>query len=419
MKATSPPPAAALPQAEPGGASRLRRAPSPHAKGSRLKTALRAAAPALLGYASVRIIGIAVLAWWAQNRGADLGELLGRRWDSVWYLGIVQHGYDAAIPPPGAQGVSRSNLAFFPLYPAMVWVASHLLPLAASTAGLLISWAFSLAAAWGIFEVGRQLHDRRTGVVLAVLWGVLPHALTESMAYTEPVFTAFAAWSLSMALRRRWIAAALLSVLAGLTRPTGIALAGAISLAALVALWQHWRTRREVDAEPAPAPWRPLVAVVLAPLGWLAYVVWVGLRLHRVDGYFLVQSEWGSTFDGGVYTVDNVIQFFSKSPNTALVIAVIVGTLISSVVLFLLCILDRVPLPLLAYTAAALVITLGGAGFFHAKARFLIPVFPLLLPVARAIARARVSRAAVLLGTGAVLSAVYGGHLALIWTRSP
>ena len=62
----------------------------------------------------------------------------------------------------------------------------------------------SLAAAWGLYAVGDHLHDRRTGVLLAVVWGLLPHAIVESMAYTEAIFTALVAWSLLAMLRERW-----------------------------------------------------------------------------------------------------------------------------------------------------------------------------------------------------------------------
>lgn len=379
---------------------------------------LRIAAPALLGYAAVRLLGVAVLAWWASDRGVGLWDLLGRRWDSIWYVGIAEHGYDAAIPPAGPSGNGLSNLAFFPLYPELIRVLSGVTRLDMVTVGIAVSWLFALAAAWGIFAVGMKLHDRRTGVLLAVLWGVLPHALAESMAYTEPVFTAFAAWSLCAVISRRWLSAGLLSLLAGLTRPTGIAVAAAVSLAAVVALWGSRRSPGTSGSEPA-APWRCLVGAVVAPLGWLGYVAWVGLRLHRWDGYFLVQQKWGSTFDGGAFTVQYIADMVSGSRATTLVTAVISMTLVVSVVLLLLCLFDRIPLALVVYAAALLVITLGGFGYFHAKARFLIPAFPLLLPVACALARAGRGRAVVIVGACALASAVYGGHLALVWSHSP
>jgi hypothetical protein len=49
----------------------------------------------------------------------------------------------------------------------------------------------------------------------------------------------------------------------------------------------------------------------------------------------------------------------------------------------------------------------------------MMPAFPLLLPVACALAAGRRRIAAVVLGALAVLSAGYGVYLALVWTFSP
>jgi hypothetical protein len=74
---------------------------------------------------------------------------------------------------------------------------------------------------------------------------------------------------------------------------------------------------------------------------------------------------------------------------------------------------------LLAYAAGLLVLTIGGAGYYHAKSRFLLPAFPLLLPVALALGGARSRLAAVVVPALALGSAWYGGYLLLLWTASP
>ena len=60
-----------------------------------------------------------------------------------------------------------------------------------------------------------------------------------------------------------------------------------------------------------------------------------------------------------------------------------------------------------------------GPVYFHSKARFLVPVFPLLLPLAVPLARQRLRMLVTVLGAGAVVSAWYGGYLLTVWTRSP
>src|SRR5690606_36045782 len=155
----------------------------------------------------------------------------------------------------------------FPLYPGLIALLDPVLPGGPQAAGLAISWLAGPAAAWGLFAIGAHLRDRRTGVLLVALWAVLPHAVVQSMLYTETLFTALAAWSLYALLRRRWLTSGALCLAAGLLRPTAGALVLAVGLAALAAVWR----RRD--------GWRPWVAGLIAPLGLLGYLGWVAHRL--------------------------------------------------------------------------------------------------------------------------------------------
>ncbi|GAA3235658.1 hypothetical protein [Actinocorallia longicatena] len=358
-----------------------------------------AALPALAGYLLVRTFGAYVLWLWGSSQGKPLTDLFGRAWDANWLTGIAQNGYDLGEP-------LRSNLAFFPLFPGLIKAVDALSPLDAAGAGILLAWVSGAAAAWGLFALGTRLHDPRTGIMLAVLWGVIPHAVTESMAYTESLFTALAVWALYEVLQRRWITAGLLTLVAGLSRPTASALIGAVCLAALVAVVR----RRD--------GWRPWLALLLAPLGWLAYLLWVGLRTGRLDGWFHIQGEgWGSRFDGGGYTLEQARQVLSRASELEMIMITLI--LVVSVGLFVLSLLDRQPWPLLVYSALMLATTLGGDGYYHSKARYLVPAFALLIPAAAALGRARTSRAVVVLTTLCLVSAYMGGYLLLVWRHSP
>ncbi|SCL23877.1 Mannosyltransferase (PIG-V) [Micromonospora rhizosphaerae] len=364
----------------------------------RLRSAARHALPALAGYLAVRLIGLLTLHLWAHNVGKGTGALLAKS-DGAWYLGIAQHGYD------GYERV-QSNMAFFPLYPGLVRVLEPLSPLCARNTALVVAWVAALAAAWALFAIGDHLYDRRVGIMFAVLWGVLPHSIVQSMSYSEGIFTAFAAWSLYALLRARWVTAGVLCLLAGLTRPTASALLAVVCLAALIAVVR----RRD--------GWRPWAALLLAPAGWLGYLAWVGWRTGRPDGWFHIQDEgWGTTFDFGADTA-RVAQKVLGHPS-ALTLYVVTLVVLLAIALFVLSLLDRQPWQLLLYSGLLLVTTLGAAGYYHAKARFLLPAFPLLLPVAVTLARAGWARAVTVLATLTVVSAYFGGHLLIIWTYSP
>lgn len=349
---------------------------------------------ALGGYTATRLIGLVVLAIAAAATGKDGLHRLKGRWDSVWYVRVAENGYGYEVTLPN--GDVHSDLAFFPLLPALERGLAAVLPFDAATAGLLVSWTAALAAAWGIYKCGAHVAGERVGVLLAVLWGVYPTAFVQSMAYTETLFTAFAAWSLYAVLRGRWILAGALCAAAGLTRPTAAALIAALGITALVTLVQERRL-----------PLRTVAGVLIAPLGWLGYVVYVGVREGTPSAYFDVQAAWGNSIDGGVA----LARFIAGLPWPAALglcaALALLGWLIA------LCVRQKQPLPLLVYTIGVVLVSLVGAAYFGSRPRLMMPAFGLLLPPAVALARLR-PRAAVPVLTGlALASAAYGAFTLL------
>ncbi|MFI7010097.1 hypothetical protein [Streptomyces sp. NPDC050145] len=368
----------------------------------RAARALRRATPALAVYTAVRVLVLLAVGVWAHRRGEGVWSLLASDWDSNWYVGIADHGYADAL----GTAVNANNLAFFPLYPVLIKVVAAFTPGSRATVGLALAVLSSYVAAWGIFAVGHRLYGRRVGVLLVFLWACLPVGLVQWMGYTESLFTAAVAWSLYALLTGRWIWAGALCSLAGLTRPTGVALAAAIGLCGLLAL------RRGLV-------WRVVCGALLAPLGWLGYVGWVGLRVGRWDGYFAVQKLWFNQVDGGAETLRRVHEILAVEPRPDLFLVMVTLTLFAAVALYGVCVAHRQPLPLLLFTGALLAIVLGSGGVYFPRARFLIPAFPLLLPLALALARAS-RRVRVFSVAGAVLVAAYGsGYMVLVWAGAP
>ncbi|MFI1851399.1 mannosyltransferase family protein [Streptomyces sp. NPDC020480] len=362
--------------------------------------ALRRAAPALLAYVGTRLLGVVVLSVWAAVAGKSWHTLLSARWDSIWYSRIAEEGYGYTLRLP--DGSVHSDLAFFPLLPWLERLISAVTPLDAPNAGLAVSWVASLFAAWGIFAIGDRLHGRRAGTALVALWAVLPVGVVQSMAYSESLFTALAAWGVYALLTGRWVWAGSLAALAGLTRPVGAAVIAAVWITAAVALSPDGRWRR---------PWRPehrrmLLGVALAPLGWLGYVAWVGVRTGSVTGYLDVQAGWRNGFDGGVAFVRFVWGLLA-GPAFPAGLGLLVGVALL-IWLFLRCVRRGEPLPVLVYAGVVLALALTAKGYFGSKPRLLLPAFPILLPAAAALARLRTSRAALILAWVGLASAAYG-----------
>ncbi|MFF3592378.1 glycosyltransferase family 39 protein [Streptomyces sp. NPDC002387] len=368
--------------------------------------AARRAAPALAGYVAVRALGLVVLALWSAARGSSPHTLLTARWDSLWYTRVAGpgygygYGYEVRLP----NGDVHSDLAFFPLLPWLERLGEALTPLSFADAGLLVSTLASIAAAWGIFAVADHVYGSRAGFCAVLLWAVLPVGIVQSMAYSESLFTALAAWSLYAVLRGRWVTAGVLASLAGLTRPVGAAVVAAVWVAAITS---YVRDRRTLPAREVPVLRRAL-GMVLAPLGAAGYVLWVGRRTGKGPlGYLDVQAGWRNGFDGGYAFARFVAGKFTAFPSALAGAGLIIGVALI-VWLFVVCVRQRQPLPLLVYAGIVTALALCASSYFGSKPRLLLPAFPLLLPLARALARVRPSRSAAVLGGVAAASAVYG-----------
>ncbi|MFH8934603.1 hypothetical protein [Streptomyces griseosporeus] len=388
-------------------AARRHAGPLPGARAGALRAALLRAAPALTAYLAVRLTSLLLLALWAHRQRHGVWPILATQWDAAWYLGIADHGYAHEL----GTRYDANNLAFFPLYPLLVKAVAAVTPGTRATTGLCLAVAASVVAAWGVFAVGAHLHDRRTGVLLATLWAALPVGLVQWMGYTESLFTACAAWALYAVLTGRWLWAASLAVAAGLTRPTGVAVAAAVTVTALLSL------RRGFSGTPRGG--RALAAALLAPLGWCGYVGWVGLRLHRWDGYFAVQRLWHNEWDGGVETLRRMRQLLMYDSTPELFLVLVTATLLGSAVLFALSLWDRQPLPLLVFSGVLLLIVLGSGGVYFPRARFLLPAFPLLLPVARHLLRASPRHRVLVLGAAVAAGVYFSAYMALVWPSAP
>ncbi|WP_208031434.1 glycosyltransferase family 39 protein [Streptomyces cyanogenus] len=391
---------------------------------------LRRAAPALLGYAAVRALGLLVLAVWSAARGKSAYTVLTARWDSLWYTRVAELGYGYEVRLPN--GDVHSNLAFFPLLPWLERLGHALTPLSYADAGFLVSLLASLAAAAGIFAVADRVYGPRVGLCAVLLWAVLPVGIVQSMAYSESLFTALAAWSLYAVLTGRWVSAGALAALAGLTRPVGVAVVAAVWTAGVVSFVRERGTRHtrgahhherapgaaNVAGTPAPtsgapvpphAPaWRRALGMLLAPLGAAGYVLWVGHRTGKGPlGYLDVQAGWRNGFDGGYAFARFVGDKFTSFPSALAGLGLITGVALL-IWLYVTGVRGRQPVTLLVYTGVVLALALCASSYFGSKPRLLMPAFPVLLPLAVALARLRASRSALVTAGLAVAAAVYG-----------
>ncbi|MYR24159.1 glycosyltransferase family 39 protein [Streptomyces sp. SID6137] len=340
--------------------------------------------------------------------GAHAWDVLAT-WDGWWYQQIALHGYDPKlVPVPGATGMitlEGNSAAFFPLYPALIRMTSAVTGLGSYGAGLLVSILASFAAALGVYAVAERFGGRRAGFAAAGLWAVWPGSGVEWAVYSDSLYVALAVWACYAALTHRWLAAGVLTFAAGLNRPTAAALIAALAVAALLAV------RRGEDGVG-----RPLFALALAPLGLLGYLLWVGDRMGDLGGYFKLQSgAWAHRFDYGSQTLDvlrsvPVGRFGDYLFAYPYADMIGVGVVLLAFTLLPLLIRLRPPAVLVVYTVLTLALVLGSQQIFANVSRYLLPCFPLFLPLAAALRRLSLPMLCTVLGVAALASGSYAGY---------
>jgi Mannosyltransferase (PIG-V) len=323
------------------------------------------------------------------------------RWDAEWFLQIARNGYDEV------------SAAFFPLYPALVWLLGSSI-----VWGTMLSLVAAGLGAWCVHEIAREklgadgAHD--TILVLALF----PTAFVFTAVYSDGLFLLFSAASFLAAQGRRPWLAGIAGGLAVATRSMGLALLPAL----VYLLWpRSWRES-----------WR-LAPLLLLPAALGLYAVYLDREIGDAFAFTDAQSSgWDRNLAtlgplGGLWMAiqaggHGALEILRDLPRTGIdspgysqALQVSFWNALHLVLFVPLAWLTwiawrRLGHALGLYAAATLVVILSvpSEGFpLVSMPRFVLTDFPVLIALASVIQGRRRLRTGVLVGLGA-LSAVAG-----------
>ena len=289
-------------------------------------------------------------------------------WDGAWYLRIVRNGYPHVVRPNITYAMADARAAFFPAYPMLVRAFDVVLPGGDTMAALVLNVLLGAVAVLLTGLIARDLYGPEIAEKTMILMALFPGSFVLSFAYTEALLLALAAGCLWCLLRHQWLAAGVLAALGTATRPNGIALVAACAVAAYLAI------RRDRD-------WGSLVSVLLAPIGFIGFQLWLGHHTGEAGVWFRVQTEaWGEGTSFGFTALRRTFKAFVH-PLTSPTDTITALSLLAMFLLIYFAWRKRLPWPLIAYSAAVLALMLLPATV-TARPRFLYTAFPLLISAA-------------------------------------
>jgi hypothetical protein len=203
------------------------------------------------------------------------------RWDSAWFLRAVNQGWPRHLTYVHGKVVGNP-ISFFPMLPlAIRWLADAT-GIPPSVVGLILSGLSGLTATAAIGILVHQFRPEAEARRAALFVALFPASFIFSLIYAEGLALTLITLGLIALLRRRWLLAGLAGLAATFTSPVGLAFAATC----LVACGLELRRSRDL---------RSLAAPLLAPLGFVAYMLWLWRHTGVLDAWRLTErGGWNS-----------------------------------------------------------------------------------------------------------------------------
>jgi hypothetical protein len=288
------------------------------------------------------------------------------RWDSRWFIRAALNGYPRQLPQ--VHGHTAGNtIAFFPLFPFLIrWVAHPTgLSLLSVGIGITIVTGFTaVVAVWAMVRhyAGQEKADRAT-----LLVALFPGSIALTLVYSEGLVLTFVALGLLALMKRQWVLAGILGLLATATSPIALA----FEASCLWCAYSSVANRRD---------WRSLAAPLLAPVGFVGYQLWLWHHTGTLLAWRLTEKGGWNSYPSLRYPI-SVIVTFVRDPVANTITGIILSVGMIAVVIGVVAALKtRMPSPLLIYGVVAALMASVSAQV-GLRPRFIFLAFPLIVAV--------------------------------------
>jgi hypothetical protein len=214
------------------------------------------------------------------------------QWDGLWYRMLADHGYPTHVSH------IQTTLGFFPVYPGIVWVVSHVFVvpvahyeiLSTTVAGVIVAGIGGLIATVLVQRLAAGWWGEHAGRKAVLIFCLFPGSVVFSMVYAEGVLLPLAAGCILALQKRRWVLAGSLAAVATATEPEALVLV--VVCAASAALELHRRGWTD------PTALRSLIAPALSVVGVALFAAFLWIWTGSPFASFIAQHDgWSEKTD--------------------------------------------------------------------------------------------------------------------------
>ncbi len=281
---------------------------------------------------------------------------LHSHWDSDWYLDIAKNGYVFKGPE------KLSNIVFFPLYPALIFVFSFVTIGNADLAGWLISIIFLILSGYYLSKLVQEFHKKIDSQLVLMFLLIFPTAFFFNAIYTESLFLFLSIASFYYSLKKNYWLSALFGLSAALTRITGV-------LLFIPLVWEYFSTNKFKNF--FKFKW---LSLLLVPLGTFSFFLYHYVKFGDFLLFLKVEKWWGRSF-----SLNKEHFLFATHPaavNLAIDALFVLFAIVVTALVF-----KKLRVSYGLYMVATLVVALS-TGTFMSIGRYMMVLFPMYILLA-------------------------------------
>jgi Gpi18-like mannosyltransferase len=292
---------------------------------------------------------------------SHLGLDLFFKWDSLWYIEIVEKGY---FYFPG----ELSSVAFFPLYPILIKIFSF--PFGHSKmVGFILSNLVLFLACFYLYKLTDLEFKNKSMAMKAVLFMLIaPISFYFSIIYTEGLFIFLAISCFYYARKKQWLIASILGCLLSLTRSIGFL----IFIPMLMEYLDLNFNSLKISLKKIK---KDILYLLLVPAGLLGYMVYLYIKFGSPFVFYSVQKAWAREFTSIFVTLQSIISF------TPVLAIIFTGSIVLTILLILYLYFSKIRLSYIIYSLLLLGVYLS-TGTAYSMQRFVSVIFPIYLSLA-------------------------------------